>query len=1102
MADYRPVVINFASKGLDIHGTPDTIAIDEWTQALNWSTEYEGALNSRLGRTALASIGGDTHTLARLAARSAAYRYAGSSDKLYRAVTPFSSYSQITPGAAWTASKAYRVGDIVTPGNGHVYTATIAGISGSGSPTFPTTAAGTVSDNTAAQWVTAHVYAALAFSSNAGKLYQTTLGGTSGATVPTHTTGTVTDGTVLWTFVRISLVWTESNFSGSPLLTAAYSIGIDTKPWQIFADPRLMVKDSGTGAPSLFGIVPPASAATVATNATELRYVSTLQAAGAGPTWTEADTDAVLATTYPATAGVPSAHAYSMLCTFSSIVPIAATAYMVLDGALPLSTFLSTLAINDNDIMHIALRATDPEYIDEVALQVSIGDTSYTNYYEMPIPRSALDAAVWTLVDVARGDLLNVSNAGASMSWASVASVRIKMRVTLIAPGGIAVPCTVSFDDWKMTGGGSLSAGDYTWKYAYRNSTTGAISNPSPVGVSPTSSPARQTVTITVAQSRDPQVDFIDIYRQGGTSDAFRLTQSAGSNGSIVNNPLGADTVTYVDNVLDSLLGANLDTDNDRAPNFTGIELHNETIFGWGASDDPQNLVRFSKRVDVESFPQSYYIYVGSGSEHVIRLIVLAESLYAFTTANVYRIIGSDSTSYQAINTGFGRGINNQFAVVRSPGSIAMACFDGIYEFPSGKSLSAQIDGVFHGLTVGGILPINPAALAATRMEFYDNTLYVCYPSGTSTTNDASMVLDALYQRWMPSDQSGRALYAEFDSNKLLMAKSGGIYQLETGTTDSGGAIYLDLETKYLDLDYPGQQKVFSDMALDVNTAGETLSVQLFYDNGAAASAAVSVSNTSRRLMPLAISSGDGHKALNCQLRITGSVTSQVFVYRAIFYVLVEPASRASFQTDWEDTGYPYDKYWKEILIEADTGGGGTTVHLDIDGVNDVYQFAFAASGRRRGTLSVTRDTIGKLARLRFTGAAIKLYSHDFVVQREPADVTIADSLEQTFGYDRFKLCKRLWLSYKSTSALTMNIYADEVLRATRTIPASALSSGWAKVPFILPPTIKGKLLRFVFTSNNGTSFKIYWDTSELEWRPINQERGFARYKFQPPQLM
>jgi hypothetical protein len=52
-----------------------------------------------------------------------------------------------------------------------------------------------------APWATATVYAAGAYTARQSRIYRTTLGGTSGVTPPTHSSGDASDGGVTWTFV-------------------------------------------------------------------------------------------------------------------------------------------------------------------------------------------------------------------------------------------------------------------------------------------------------------------------------------------------------------------------------------------------------------------------------------------------------------------------------------------------------------------------------------------------------------------------------------------------------------------------------------------------------------------------------------------------------------------------------------------------------------------------------------------------------------------------------------------------------------------------------------------------------------------------------------
>lgn len=71
------------------------------------------------------------------------------------------------------------------------------------------------------KWVTSTAYAANAYVHYSGRLYTTSAGGTSGTRPPIHESGTESDGTVSWTFVRIDRGYAKiTAFTSSTVVTA------------------------------------------------------------------------------------------------------------------------------------------------------------------------------------------------------------------------------------------------------------------------------------------------------------------------------------------------------------------------------------------------------------------------------------------------------------------------------------------------------------------------------------------------------------------------------------------------------------------------------------------------------------------------------------------------------------------------------------------------------------------------------------------------------------------------------------------------------------------------------------------------------------------
>lgn len=109
------------------------------------------------------------------------------------------SASTVTDGATppnWAATTAYTVGTIVrpSPANGHAYKAISAGTSGPTQPAFPTTSGATVSDSSYPGYLTNHSYSTETIAPGNGHLYRVETAGYSLAAAPALGTWPVATG--------------------------------------------------------------------------------------------------------------------------------------------------------------------------------------------------------------------------------------------------------------------------------------------------------------------------------------------------------------------------------------------------------------------------------------------------------------------------------------------------------------------------------------------------------------------------------------------------------------------------------------------------------------------------------------------------------------------------------------------------------------------------------------------------------------------------------------------------------------------------------------------------------------------------------------------
>jgi len=263
---------------------------------------------------------------------------------------------------------------------------------------------------------------------------------------------------------------------------------------------------------------------------------------------------------------------------------------------------------------------------------------------------------------------------------------------------------------------GSITATrGHQYRFVYKNSTTGHISEASPISLS-TDPFTSNDVLVTGARSTDGQVDQVELYRNAdGGGVSFLL-------GTVANPPSGA--WTFTDSTADTALGTL------RAP-ITGLNAPpndgiNNVVFHsgrmWGSTD---NIVYYSgggeilNGVPEESWSAlNFFIFPGT----ITALFPFSIGLLVFTETGLFIIRGVDRTSFFAMPWQTRLGVRSNRAIAGNE--------DIIFIFTSERELMAVSADEIREIGVpiaGDLAGFNPANVELTlhRDEATDNSLYV-----------------------------------------------------------------------------------------------------------------------------------------------------------------------------------------------------------------------------------------------------------------------------------------------------------------------------------------------------------------------------------------
>jgi hypothetical protein len=418
---------------------------------------------------------------------------------------------------------------------------------------------------------------------------------------------------------------------------------------------------------------------------------------------------------------------------------------------------------------------------------------------------------------------------------------------------------------------------------------------------------------------------------------------------------------------------------------------------------DPNNtnILYFSKRGNIEAWPPQNQLPVGKPDDPIMAIVNFGNSLlYILTLSRIYSAFYPEGASqpqvYQTRELTYGLVANFGWTV--GNGEIKYQAADGIRRFRGGASelMTLPVDWLETGQTFGPIVPQDVTQLSQTLMEYFNREMYVSYIGQDGLRH--RLIWNDDFQRFRNDDIAANALFVEQDTKKLLYADTNGnIFQDRVNNFDDGGfvagvqtknAIPMNMQTPYLDQGKPKFKKVYQEFMIDIDTQGETVTVQLLFDNGLGPTLTLgTVTQTGRAKVLLPPINGDkGQEGYNVSLKVTGNVKNMVTIREWAVKGVVETDLREAFDSYWQDTDTPEWKLMKQGWFNyTTTANQPITVNRYVDGDLSAPEFTFTlpATTVRQPLRVRMPSTKCRMWRITMTAAApFRLYNESFTEVR------------------------------------------------------------------------------------------------------------------------
>ena len=413
----------------------------------------------------------------------------------------------------------------------------------------------------------------------------------------------------------------------------------------------------------------------------------------------------------------------------------------------------------------------------------------------------------------------------------------------------------------------------------------------------------------------------------------------------------------------------------------------------WLAGD-PNNphLLYYNNAGYPENFGPQNYIAVSSPADPITGVVNFRGTLFVKTLTTWYQIFPGPPPYSQS--TGSKHGSASPFGWTITESSIFYEALDGIREFQGadGEYLTLIIEWLFQNInqSLTPIPELDLTQLASIQMAFWNNIVFISYQAQDGKRY--RLLYHDIYKRFRNDSIAATALYVEADTNTLLYAKSmpqGGyaIVQDRIGDYDDGGwvggvlvetPISFTLQTPYLDMGSPNNQKQFNVFTIDANPNGQSLSLTLLWDDGGTISpiSLGTFTGATRQKFLFILNSGAGQQAYRVSIQITGSVTVAPEIYQASFHAAILPEQVQSYDSYWHKFGTDESKLVKQGYFDY-TSIAPITVNLFADGSTiPYYTFTLPANPNRLQVPMRVRFPVAKCRLWRQTSTSSGAYQN------------------------------------------------------------------------------------------------------------------------------